>query len=157
MSRTHPNRRLAVAVALAAGLIVASTTTALAAKPEIAQGRTQDTFFDEFLFDLCGIETQTTVTEHWTLWSYADGSQKFQVSRKFVPEDRRIPIEYGAGMSTFAPDGTQTVHGSPLRLRSQVDGGIIIVDAGSVSLGDDPTVHGPHPSLELDLADLYCP
>jgi hypothetical protein len=148
--------RLLIAGALALGSLGAASMSALAAQPEIERGRSQETFFDDFIFDLCGIETMTTVTEHWTLWTYADGSQKFQNSRTFVPEDPRIPIEYGAGMSTFTPDGVQTVHGSPIRLQRRGEG-IILLDAGYVTLSEDPTVHGPHPSLGVDLADYYCP
>lgn len=153
MSRTTP---VLIATTLAIGILAAGPIAALAAKPEIERGSARETFFDGFIYDLCGIETMTTVTEHWTLWTYADGSQRFQASRTFVPEDPRIPIEFGAGMSTFAPDGTQTVHGSPLRLQRRGEG-IIVIDAGYVSFGDDITVHGPHPSLDLDLAELYCP
>jgi hypothetical protein len=98
----------------------------------------------------------TTVTERWTLTTYADGSQRFTNSRRFEPRDARIPIEYGAAMSTWDANGVQTVHGSPIRLQFR-GGGIVLLDAGFVTLGDDPTIHGPHPSLDLDLADLYCP
>jgi hypothetical protein len=73
-----------------------------------------------------------------------------------VPADVRIPIEYGAAMSTWDANGVQTVHGSPIRLQHRGEG-IILLDAGFVTLSDDPTVHGPHPSLDLDLAELYCP
>jgi hypothetical protein len=153
----QPTIRAGVAATLALGILTGTTGAALAAQPQIEHGSTRETFLDEFILDLCGIETMTTVTEHWTLWTYADGSQRFQTSRKFVPEDARIPIEYGSGMSTFDTDGTQTVHGSPIRLRWQDGGGIIIRDAGYVRFGDPLTVHGPHPSLDLDLSELYCP
>ena len=154
----HRSTRLAMAAALAAGVVAASTTSVLAAQPRIEHGANRETFFDEMILDVCGIETMTSVVEHWTLWTYADGSQMFQTSRRFVPDDPRIPIEYGSGMSTFDPDGTQTVHGSPIRLRSQDGGGgITLRDAGFIRFGDPLTVHGPHPSLDLDLADLYCP
>jgi hypothetical protein len=89
----------------------------------------------------------TTVTEHWTLTRYADGSQRFQTSRKFVP---------AAGMSFFDVNGVQTVHGSPIRLQRRGEG-TLILDAGLVRFTDDPTIHGPHPSLAADLAEYYCP
>ena len=153
----HRTIRLAAAATLALGVVASSAGAALAATPEIVHGSTRESFQDDFILDLCGIETMTTVTEHWTLWTYADGSQMFQSSRKYVPDDPRIPIEYGSGMSTFDPDGTQTVHGSPIRLQRQGSGGIILRDAGYIRFGDPLTVHGPHPSLDLDLAELYCP
>ena len=153
----HRFTRLTAAVGLALGLVATMSGAALAAGPEIVHGRNQETFFDEMIFEVCGIESMTTVIEHWTLWTYADGSQTFQTSRKFFPDDPRLPIEYGSGMSTFAPDGTQTVHGSPIRLRRQDGGGLILRDAGFIRFGDPVTVHGPHPSLGLDLAELYCP
>lgn len=150
-------RRLILVGSLAFAGLASGAPAVLAGQPDIVHsGRTTDTFFDHFIFDVCGIETMTTVTERWTLTTYADGSQRFQVSRVFVPADRRIPIEYGAGMSTWDPNGVQTVHGSPIRLQRRGEG-ITVVDAGLIVLSDDPTVHGPHPSLDLDLADLYCP
>ena len=49
-----------------------ATAPALAAKPEIVHsGKYTETFFDDFILELCGIETMTTVTEHWTLTTYA--------------------------------------------------------------------------------------
>jgi hypothetical protein len=149
--------RLIIAGNLALGGLALGATAVLAAPPEIEHsGRYVDTFADDFILELCGIETMTTVTEHWTLTTYADGSQRFRVSRTFVPADPRLPIEYGAGMSFFDANGVQTVHGSPLRLRRPGEG-IILLDAGLVTLSDDPTIRGPHPSLDMELADAYCP
>ena len=149
--------RSLIAGTLAVATLAAGAGGALAAKPESEHsGQFRETFFDDFIYDLCGIETMTTVTERWTLTTYADGSQRFTNSRKFVPADTRIPIEYGAAMSTWDVNGVQTVHGSPIRLQVR-GGGIVLLDAGFVSLSDDPTVHGPHPSLDLDLAEYYCP
>ncbi len=59
-------------------------------------------------------------------------------------------------MSFFDANGVQTVHGSPIRLQRR-GGGIILLDAGLAIFGDDPTIHGPHPSLGADLAKYYCP
>jgi hypothetical protein len=149
--------RILVAGTLAITALAVGVGGALAAKPEtVHSGKVVETFFDDFIFDLCGIETMTTVTERWTLTTYADGSQRLTDSRKFVPQDRRIPIEYGSGMSYWDANGVQTVHGSPIRLQRRGEG-IILLDAGFVTFSDDPTVHGPHPSLGLDLAPLYCP
>ena len=149
--------RSLIAGTLAIATLAAGASGALAAKPETEHsGQFRETFFDDFVYELCGIETMTTVTERWTLTTYADGSQRFTNSRKFVPEDTRIPIEYGAAMSTWDANGVQTVHGSPIRLQYR-GGGIVLIDAGFVTLSDDPTVHGPHPSLDLDLAELYGP
>jgi hypothetical protein len=150
-------RRTLIAGTLALATLAIGAGGALAAKPESEHsGQFRETFFDDFIFDLCGIATMTTVTERWTLTTYADGSQRFTNSRKFVPADTRIPIEYGGAMSTWDANGVQTVHGSPIRLQRRGEG-VILVDAGFVTLSDDPTVHGPHPSLGLDLAALYCP
>ena len=149
--------RTLIAGAVAIASLAAGAGGALAAKPVSEHsGQVRDTFFDDFIYDLCGIETMTTVTERWTLTTYADGSQRFTNSRKFVPADVRIPIEYGAAMSTWDANGVQTVHGSPIRLQRRGEG-IILLDAGFVTLSDDPTVHGPHPSLDLDLTQYYCP
>jgi hypothetical protein len=149
--------RTLIAATLAVTTLAAGAGVALAAKPASEHsGQFRETFFDDFIFELCGIETMTTVTERWTLTTYADGSQRFTDSRKFVPADVRIPIEYGSGMSTWDANGVQTVHGSPIRLQRRGEG-IILLDAGLVVRSDDPTVHGPHPSLDLDLTEYYCP
>lgn len=155
--RTSHISRIAAAGLLALVSLGAGVTGVLAAPPiHEHSGRYVDRFADDFILDLCGIETMTTVTEHWTLTTYADGTERFRASRTFVSDDPRIPIERGAGMSTFLPDGTQIVHGSPIRLQRRGEG-IILLDAGLAIFGDDLTVRGPHPSLEADLADFYCP
>jgi hypothetical protein len=150
-------RRTALALALAGTALLGGSGSALAAGPTIERGSTRDTFFDGFLLDLCGISTMTTVTEHWILTTFPDGSQQFHTSRTFVPHDVRVPIEKGSGMGSFTPEGFQTVLGRPLHLISQQGGGTILLDAGRVSFGDELDVRGPHPSLHMDLVDLYCP
>lgn len=154
MSRIN---RLTIVATLALGGMALGTTGVLAAPPEHERsGRFVDTFADEFILDLCGIETMTTVTERWTLTTYADGSQHFQTSRKYESADPRLPIEYGAGMSTFDVHGVQTVNGSLLRLRRPGEG-LILLAAGHAIFSDDPTIRGPYPFPEIDLADAYCP
>ena len=150
--------RLILAGSLTLGGVAASATGVLAAQPEIEHsGRYTDTFFDEFIFDLCGIETMTTVTERWTSTHYADGSRAVRRSAA-----RSCP-RTGASRSNAAPacrsgtsNGVQTVHGSPIRLQRRGEG-IILLDAGFITLSDDPTVHGPHPFLDADLVEAYCP
>jgi hypothetical protein len=154
MSRIGLGRLLAVA-ALSLGVLATTPAGTLAAQPEVIHGSTRDTFEDDFILDLCGIRTLTTVTEHWTLTRYPDGSERFRTSRKFVPADPRLPIEYGAGMAFFEVDGTQTVTGSPIRLQRPGEG-IVLLDAGLVIFSLDPTIRGPHPSLDVDLAEYYC-
>jgi uncharacterized protein Veg len=150
-------RLAAVSLALAVAGTAAGATAVLGAKPETERsGRVVETFADDFILELCGIETMTTVTEHWTLTTYADGSQRFRDTRTFVSDDPRLPIEQGAGMSYWDADGVQTVHGSPIRLR-RPGGGIILLDAGRVVFSDPPVIRGPHPSLGMDLAGAYCP
>jgi hypothetical protein len=150
-------RLAAVSLALAVAGTAAGATAVLGARPETERsGRVVETFADDFILELCGIETLTTVTEHWTLTTYADGSQRFRDSRTFVSDDPRLPIEQGAGMSYWDANGVQTVHGSPIRLRRPGEG-IILLDAGRVVFSDPPVIRGPHPSLGMDLADVYCP
>lgn len=116
-----------------------------------------ETFFDEFIFELCGIETMTTVTERWTFKEFADGSATLHVTRTFVPEDPRIPMERGAGTSFFAPDGTQTTVGSPTRIYSTDGRGLVLLDAGRVVFGEEVTIRGHVESFDVDLALYYCP
>ena len=152
------NRRaiaLSVTTALILGAMVASA--ARAAGPVRHTESYTDRFFDDFIFELCGIETYTTVTERWTMKEFADGSAIFHANRLFVSDDPRIPIEMGAGTSFIAPDGTKTTVGSPTRLFTQDGHHLILVDAGRVVFGDDITARGHVVSLFADLADYYCP
>lgn len=150
-------RLTAVSLALAVASTAAGATAVLGARPQTERsGRVVETFPDDFILDLCGIDTLTTVTEHWTMTTYADGSQRLTTSRTFVSDDPRLPIEQGAGMSYWDASGVQTVHGSPIRLRRPGEG-IILLDAGRAVFADPPVIRGPHPSLGMDLADAYCP
>jgi hypothetical protein len=118
-----------------------------------------DRFFDDFIFELCGIETFTTLTERWTFKEFADGSVTLHVVRTFVPDDPGIPIEKGAGTSFIAPDGTRRVVGKPIQLIGS-DGGVRILDAGWIELDEQGNVlamRGPHPSYGIDLTPYYCP
>jgi hypothetical protein len=152
----RPHRSV-LALALAGSALIGGAGTAMAAGPTIEQGTTHETYFDDFIHDLCGISTMTTVTEHWTLKTFPDGSQQFHTTRTFVPDDPRIPIEKGAGMGFFTPEGVKTVVGKPLQLFDQSGGGVLILDAGRVTFGDAIDARGHHPTLDMDPADLYCP
>jgi hypothetical protein len=143
-----------------AALMVAGTGTAVAAggAPVVTQGGGTETFADDFILDLCGIETETTLTERWTLKEFPDGSETLQVTRTFVSADPRIPIEKGAGTAFTAPDGSRRVVGTPLHLIGPH--GVRILDAGQVVFGPDGEIvsmRGPHPSLDTDPAEYYCP
>lgn len=136
-----------------------SAAPAAAERPEVVRDSYVDRFRDGFIMDLCGIRTRTTVTERWSLKTYPDGSQTFHVVRTFVPDDPRIPVEKGAGTSFFEADGSKTVVGSPIRLFAP-DGGMMLLDAGRSIFDSDGNlvaVNGPHPSLNADLAEFYCP
>ena len=146
---------LSLTVALAFGVMSASLVQA--AGPTRISDAYTDRFFDDFIYELCGIETFTTLTERWTLTQFADGSETLHTVRTFVPDDPRVPIEKGAATSFFAPDGTQRVVGKPIHLMSQLGGGTQLLDAGWIVMGDGGTSRGPHPSFEVDLADYYCP
>jgi len=148
-----------VAAILGAGALVGQAAPAGAAQPTIERGSNQETFQDDFLFDLCGIETRTTLVERWTLKERSDGSSTLHVVRTFTSEDPRIPIEKGAATTFTAADGSRRVVGKPLQLIGP-SGGVRIIDAGWVEFdanGDPSDVRGPHPSLGADLADYYCP
>ncbi len=150
-------RALSLSLAMALALSAISAGAALAAPPTRTSDAYTDRFFDDFMYDLCGIETFTTLSERWTRTVFSDGSETLHVVRTFVPDDRRLPIEKAAGTSFFAPDGTQRVVGKPIHLISQQGGGVLLLDAGWIELGEEGTVRGPHPSIDADLADFYCP
>jgi hypothetical protein len=142
---------------LVIGLLALQAAPAGAAgRPTIERGQIRERFFDDFIFELCGIETYTTWTERFSVKTFADGSQQVHVVRTFVPEDPRLPIEKGAGTTFVSPDGTRRVVGKPIQLIGP-DGGVRLIDAGLVEFGDELIIRGPHPSLDADLADYYCP
>ena len=144
---------------VAAGLLGLSTAPAAAARPVIERASYVDRFADDLFLDLCGIRTMTTLTERWSLKRYRDGSEVLHVVRTFVPDDRRLPIEKGAGTTFTAPDGSRTTVGKPIHLIAR-DGGTTILDAGRVMFdaeGNVTSVRGPHPALDADLAEFYCP
>ncbi len=152
------NRRI-VGLSIASALVlgVVGGTAAQAAGPVRMSDAYTDTFFDDFIFELCGIETLTTVTERWTLKEFADGTATLHVNREFLPHDRRIPLERGAGTSFFAVDGTQTTVGSLTRLFDQDSHRLLLVDGGRVVFGDEIAIRGHVESFDVDLAEYYCP
>ena len=152
------NRRtLFLSAVFALVLGATSAPVGQAAAPARVGDSYTETFFDDFIYDLCGIETLTTMTERWTLKEYADGSAILHVNREFLPHDRRIPLERGAGTSFFAPDGTQTTVGSPTRLFDQDSHRLLLVDGGRVVFGDEVEIRGHVESFDVDLAEYYCP
>jgi hypothetical protein len=147
----------ATLVALAVAVMGSGTALAETGGPAIERGRVEERFFDDFIFELCGIETFTTLTQHFSAKTFADGSEWVHVVRTFVSDDPRLPVEKGAATTFVAPDGTRTVVGKPIQLFAP-DGGVRLLDAGWVQLLDEPVFRGPHPSVEADdLAPYYCP
>jgi len=146
-------------IATVIGLTATTATTATAAPPVRDRGSSVETFDDDFIFDLCGIRTQTTATQRWSSKVRSDGSTMVHVVRTFVSDDPRLPVEKGAGTTFTAPDGTRRVVGKPIQLIGP-DGGVRLLDAGWVEFDPDGNVsdaRGPHPSLDVDLRDYYCP
>ncbi len=148
---------------LGAATLVGGGSPAAAAEgsgPTITRGGSEETFLvDDYILDLCGIVADVTVSERWTLKEFPDGSETLHVVRTYTSSDPRIPMEKGAATSFNAPDGSRVVVGKPLHLFDP-DGGVLVLDAGWIAfdtLGDPADMRGPHPFLELDPADLYCP
>ena len=132
-----------------------------AAGPARERDAYTDTFFDDFIFELCGIETFTTLIERWTFKAFEDGSTTLHVVRTFIPDDPRLPIEKGAATSHTAPDGTRVVTGKPTQLFDRQDGGVRLLDAGRSTFDPDGNLirlSGQSVSLLVDdLAPYYCP
>jgi hypothetical protein len=152
-------RGLGAGAALLLGLAVAAPASAAGPVFRESDAYT-DRFFDDFIWDLCGIETWTTLTERWTFTEFADGSTVFHDVRTFVPDDPRIPIERGAATSFNATDGSRVVIGSPTRLTYRNGGGTLVLDAGRGTIdpnGDLVDTRGRASSWVVDLADVYCP
>ncbi len=152
---------LTMTVTLAAALAGGAGTAAAGGGggPVMTKGGDTVTFADDLFLEVCGIETDTTLTEKWTHKQFRDGSETLHVVRTFDPVDPRLPTEKGAATSFIAPDGSRRVVGKPLHL-IWPNGGTRVVDAGWVVFDADGNLvemRGPHPSLGADLADLYCP
>ena len=133
-----------------------SPAAAARGKPTIVRESSVEVFADDLILDLCGIETTTTLTQHFVLQIFPDGSEQLHVSRRFVSDDPRIPIEKGAGTSFSDANGVRTVVGTPIHLIGPR--GTRLIDAGLVTFADELDVRGPHPSLFApSLAPFYCP
>jgi hypothetical protein len=162
MRTIQPHRRgrhIAVASGLALAMAFGGTTQAAAPYRESDSYTVR--FFDDFIDDLCGIATWTTLEEQWTFKEFADGSMLFHVVRTFIPDDARIPIEKGAGSRHTTPEGISKVVGSPLRLYDRSGGGIRVIGAGQVVFdpeGHPIRIRGQYPDMSDEaLASYYCP
>jgi hypothetical protein len=159
--RSRAGLRAAAAAVVLGSALVVGPGAALGAgdAPTITRGGGVDRFEDDFILDLCGITTETTLTERWTLKEFPDGSSTLHTVRTFVPADARIPIEKAGSTSFNSADGSRVVVGTPILLIRKGEG-VVVVDAGRVAFdpsGDISDVRGPHPFLSADLAELYCP
>ena len=149
--------RSAMAAAVIALVMGAAVAEGAGGRPVIERGSFVERFADDFIFELCGIETTTTLTQRFEVTTFPDGSQQVHVTRTFVSDDPRIPIEKGAGASFIDANGVRTVVGTPIHLIGP-DGGTRLLDAGLVTFGNELDIRGPHPSLLVpDLAPYYCP
>ena len=158
-ARKKITRSLAPALAVAALIALVASTTAGAApggKPTVEREVIEETFFDDFILDICGVETNTTLKQRTTTKTWPDGSQTVHINAEFVPDDPSIASERNAFTDVVAPDGTVTTKGLAIRLYRKGEG-TIIRDAGWVRfLEDGLVVRGPHPFLETDPVDVYC-
>lgn len=161
MRRTSFRRRggqLAAVAVLALGVSAGQAAAAdHGGAPTVTHETFTDTFFDDLVFDACGVSTMTTTSGRITTTSYPDGTVVQHVNVTFVPEDPSIASERDVAHYVFAPDGTVTITGAPIRLYRQGEG-TIVRDAGWLkALEDEILVHGPHPFFLTDGADrFYC-
>ena len=151
---------VAAGALVAAGLVASSPPAAASGNgPTIIRGLDEETFFDDFIFELCGITADVTVSERWTLKEFPDGSETLHSVRTFTSSDPRIPMEKGAATSFNSPDGSRVVVGKPAQLFDP-DGGVRLVAAGWILIDpDDVTLeaHGRDTYRDADQAELYCP
>jgi hypothetical protein len=161
-------RRLVAPGAALTVLAVAATTSAAVAapgtggpgghggKPTVERESFTETFFDDFIFDICGVVTDTTQRQRTTTKTFPDGFQTVHVNAEFIPENPAIASERNAFTDVIQPDGTLTTVGLAIRLFRHGEG-TVIRDAGWVRfLEGGIVVRGPHPFLETDPADVYC-
>jgi hypothetical protein len=144
-------------MALLAAIASAPAMAAGGGKPTVEREVIQETFFDDFIFEICGVETETTQTQRTTIKTFPDGSQTVHRIAECVPDDPSIASERWGRTDRIAPDGTLTIAGLAIRLYRQGEG-TIIRDAGWVRvLEDGLVVRGPHPFLgDTNPADVYC-
>jgi hypothetical protein len=155
-SITATTHRLAAAAVALLAAVAATPAMAAGGKPTVEREVIEETFFDDFILDICGVATNTTLTQRTTTKTFPDGSQTVHVNAEFVPDDPRIASERNAFTDRIAPDGTLTTGGLAIRLYRKGEG-TIIRDAGWVRfLEDGLVIRGPHPFLETDPADVYC-
>ena len=79
------------AALMATAFLVLPAAPAVADGPVIERASYVERFEDDYILDLCGIETWTTVTERWSSKKFPDGSEIFHVVRPFVPDDPLLP------------------------------------------------------------------
>jgi hypothetical protein len=145
------------AIAVLAAIASAPAMAAGGGKPTVEHEVIHETFFDDFIFDVCGVETDTTQTQRTTIKTFPDGSQTVHRIAEWVPDDPSIASERWGRTDRIAPDGTLTIVGLAIRLYRQGEG-TIIRDAGWVRVLEyGRVVRGPHPFLGgTDPADVYC-
>ena len=151
-------RRLAGPIAAIAVLAAFASTPAIAQGPTVERKVTQETFFDEFTLEVCGVETNTTKTERLVIKTFPDGSETVHVVVEYVPEDPSIATERYARTEIYGVDGSLTIKGLGVRLSRKGEGTIILA-AGWVRFDEDGDLvegRGPHDFLEADPADVYC-
>jgi hypothetical protein len=143
-----------IAVSLLVLLLLPSAVSA--AKPEIQRDSFVEVFFDDFIYELCGIETYTTLTQRSSVKTFADGSQHIHVVLTYVSDDPRLPVEKAAASAFYPGDGTRTVVGKPIKLMDP-DGGVRLIGAGWTHFGLDGVTLRGRDGLNIDAADYYCP
>jgi hypothetical protein len=144
-------------MALLAAIASPPASAADGGQPVVERDVIHETFFDDFILEICGVETDTTQTQRTTIKTFPDGSQTVHRIAEWVPDDPSIANERWGRTDRIAPDGTLTIVGLAVRLYRQGEG-TIIRDAGWVRvLEDGQVVRGPHPYLgSTDPADVYC-
>lgn len=145
--------------AMTAVLLAATSSPAIAAqagKPTIERQVIQETYFDEFILDVCGVETNTTRTERIVAKTFPDGSERVHTVVTYVSDDPSIASEQYARTDIYGVDGSITVKGLGVRLYRKGEGTIILA-AGWVRFDENGVVgSGPHDFHDIDPADVYC-
>jgi hypothetical protein len=151
-------RRLAAPIAAIAAMAAFASPPAMAAGPTVEREVTQETFFDEFTLEVCGVETNTTKTERLVIKRFPDGTETVHVVVEYVPDDPSIATERYARTDIYEVDGSITIKGLGVRLYRKGEGTIILA-AGWVRFDEDGDLvdgRGPHDFLDTDPADVYC-
>jgi hypothetical protein len=106
---TGPVAAMTVLAAIAAAPAMAGG----GGEPTVEREVIHETFFDDYIFDICGVETDTTHTQRTTIKTFPDGSETVHRIAEWVPDDPGIASERWGRTTGSRPTARSRLSGSP--------------------------------------------